>query len=124
MPFVVKGEYEVKWPVTVNVPRDGGGFDQQRCKVTFKAMPMDEAKGRRDAIDELPESEQDEAHTELLMDTMTGWDELVDEGKNPLPFSRENLRTVLQLNFVLMAFVKAYSDAFSGAGKQKRRRGN
>jgi len=124
MPFVLREEFEVEWPVKVMVPRDGGGFDQQPCKVRFKAMPIDEAQEKRAAIDDLPEDEQDAGHTELLMDTMVGWDGVIDEDKNPIPFSRDNLKTALRFQFVLTAFVKAYSDAFSGAGKQKRRRGN
>lgn len=122
--FVLQEEFAVDWPVNVMVPKDGGGFLKQPCTVTFQAMPTDEAETKRAAIMALPEDEQDAAHMELLMDTMTGWSGVVDADKQPIPFSRDNLATALKFSFVLTAFTKGYSEAFSGAGKETRRRGN
>jgi hypothetical protein len=122
--FVLRKEHEVWWPVVVQVPKDGGEFERQSCRVRFKAQPNKVVQAALRQIARLPDTEQEDAHRELIMDRVIDWTDLVDEDGQPIPFSRETLKAALEFDYVLTAFVGAYAEAFSGAGREKRRRGN
>ena len=100
-------EPEVDWPVTINVPKDGGGVDPYKVTVRFKLL---------DSI-KLKEFGVNTPAITVLEDHVTGWgDEFVDKktGKK-LKFCNENLLALLAKPWIQRSFSAGIVSASSGA---------
>lgn len=83
----------VWWPVTIDVPTDGGTVEQQRFELKFKRMTVPESQGLNDlnAID-------------FLKAVAIDWRGVEDDGK-PVPFTPENAVLLLDQQVGLAAAV-------------------
>lgn len=108
MPFAFVKEPRVWWPVSVQVPADGGATAEQKFEVRFRILPMSrfEELNRQGA-------------TVLLKDVVENWRGVIDEfNGDPLPFDPAALAALVDLPFVARALSLAYAEAMlTGARK-------
>lgn len=111
--FKVIKNPEFKAPVKVMAPADGGQREYS-FTATFRALTRSEEQG----YDALNAASTDD----FLRRIIVGWSGLEDEDGTPFAFSTANLNTLIDLHYVRMALVQAYTSAISGA--KSPRRGN
>lgn len=107
--FKLKTEHTYSWPVTVQIPADGGKFTKATFDAAFKVIPQD----RIDAI-----LRGGNVDAELLREVTEGWKGIQDENGNDLPFSEAARDTLLSVPYVRSALVEAYLDSLSGARRK------
>jgi hypothetical protein len=104
MAFTRKKVASYKWPVTVEIPADGGGFDKATFTIDFKKLG-------RTAFNDLIE-QGDEA---LVNEIVQGWEDYVDETGKAIPCTKATKRELLDDHHVLRAVIAAYSESIVGA---------
>lgn len=122
--FVMKDERRFTWPIRVVEPNDKGANPAATFKGVFVAMPRDEYDAEVEKVfsgDDLVSNEEAAAFVEKFM---RGWEEVVDEDKNAVPFTRETLVKALEYPPMLPAILAAYNEALTPAAKRDRRRKN
>lgn len=103
MAFVLKKDSTYKWPVTVEVPIDGGRFKKETFTAIFRKMS-------RSAFNDLLEQGDDE----LVDAIIDGWEGIKDEDGEELPFT-EDIKTMLFDDpYVLRGIVAAYTESLTG----------
>jgi hypothetical protein len=97
--------------VKVLVPTDRGQVEHS-FTARFRALTRSEEAGY---------NAFDAASTDdFLRKIVVGWDGLQDEDGKPLEFSDEAVSTLIDLHYVRMAIVQAYTTMISGAKNPKR----
>ncbi|MCK5296138.1 MAG: hypothetical protein KAJ75_04545, partial [Alphaproteobacteria bacterium] len=94
-------EFEVKWPVKVTVPVDGGRHHEQTFTAKFKILDHDK-------IESLDIAAIDD---ELLKESVVGFEGITDADGLEVPYSDENKALILNIVFVRLALMQAYSEA-------------
>lgn len=97
---------QVWWPVTVNVPVDGGQTEPFEIRVLFELMDTHQVEAHRQA---------GTPDVEVLASWAKGWEGVADEQGNLLPFSPENLAAVARVPYIGRAMVVALLQASAGA---------
>lgn len=127
MTFVLAKQYEFTWPVTVTLPDEKGKHVTRTFTGHFRMMEQGEFKEMNDALQRaLAEdiSQAQDTTTEIVVRTMTGWDEVVDEDNQPIAFSEDTLRAACRFGPICRAIYEAYKDAVNPDGVKARRKGN
>lgn len=102
---------EVDWPVTVRVPRDGGGVDKHTITVRYRVIDTNSLHERLRGADL-----NDPAATRaLLAEHVLAWDGIEDIDGNPLAFTPDTLRALLGLPFFAKALTYGLMAASAGA---------
>ena len=104
MAFIRKKVASVRWPVTVEIPSDGGKFEKQLFNVTFKLLGRSEFTKLADKGD-----------VELLEAVLEGWDEIVDEDGTAVLFTAANRKGFLDDPYFCRGVIKAYLESLDGA---------
>jgi len=102
--FKIEKSKTVKWPVTVNIPRDGGRTTKATFNAEFKLLEQDE-------LDAVMESGGDR---DVGAAVLTGWDGVADENGTTTPFSEEARADLLKIPYVRTAIIGAYFQCASG----------
>lgn len=103
MAFVRKKDASYSWPVTVEVPSDGGRFDKQTFNAVFKRLGRAEFSKFAEAGD-----------VQLLEAVVVGWDGILDEKDKEVPFSLPELRDLADDPFWCKGVIKAYLESLEG----------
>ncbi len=104
--FKIEKPTDIKWPVTISIPRDGGRVTKATCTVRFKLIPQEE----NSAI--YADGGNDE---DLLRRVLVGWEpDVADEDGNPLEFSEEVRDKLIGISYVRAGIVAGYLDCSSG----------
>lgn len=124
----------------IRIPVDGMAHRDEIIHVKFRIIhnsEEDELWGkvftpplRKDFADEGDFREALQAHEanqrtyarQLLTQAIVGWDEksgIEDASGNPLPFSPDNLKALLELPYAVAGLTKAYHEAVAGKGGAK-----
>jgi len=107
--FKLKTEHTYSWPVTVQIPADGGKFTKSTFDATFKVIPQD----RIDTI-----LRGGNVDSELLREVTIGWKGVQDEDGNELPFSEDARDKLLSIPYARAALVEAYLDSLAGSRRK------
>lgn len=91
-----------KWPVTLSVAKDGGGFDKFTMDVEFRRMKRTELESVKDNI-------------ELLRMVVCGWSGYTDEAGAEIKFSDKEFNEMLEDTAFVPAAAKAFWESISGA---------
>ena len=96
------------WPVTVMLPKDGGGFDKATFDAEFRRKSDTELKAIRTRVegDELTDAA-------FVREVLAGW-RGVSDGADELAFSETALARLLDVPGVAAAVVIAYVESQSG----------
>ena len=113
MAFVLKKTNSYKWPVTVDVPVDGGKHD----RVTFDVEFKDLTQSRLLEIAELS-SEGSLTDVEVAREVMVGWAGIQDEDGKDLPYSITKRDELLEVPMVATAIASAYLKSKRGAKRK------
>lgn len=103
MAFVLKKVSSYKWPVSVEVPVDGGKFKKETFTAIFKKMS-------RSAFNDLIEAGDDA----LIDQIVEGWEGVKDEDGDELEYNDENKVALFDDPYVLRAVITAYTDSVTG----------
>ncbi len=101
-------------PVKVLVPTGDRGQVEHQFKMRFRALTRTEEQ----QYDSFSAASTDE----FLKRIVVGWEGLQDEDGTPLEFSDEALNMLIDLHYLRMGIMQAYTSAISGA--KAPRRGN
>lgn len=107
--FKLSQSQDYTWPVTVNMPQDGGKF----AKETFDARFRRVAQERIDELRLQSESGEKMNDSAIVREVLVGWSGITDDGQD-LPFSPANLDRLLSLHGVASAIVVAWLESLSG----------
>lgn len=107
--FKLTEKRTIKWPVTVDVPQDGGSTRPAKFTVEFRLLDQSDidvslAQARNDA--------------EFLFEVMQDWEGVADEDGQTIEFSDDTARRVVDIPYVRNALLRAYFEAVSG-GRRK-----
>lgn len=106
--FKLAEQNQVRWPVTVQVPQDGGTVRDVEIGIDYRLLTKAEAASIKNMPDALAETR--------MLDHVVGWDDrVVDTDGKPVPFSRDNLLALLEYDFVARAVVLGLYQASRGA---------
>ena len=95
----------LKWPVHVNIPRDGGEVTKAKFDATFMIYDQD-------GLDKLTSEKTD---SEILQVAVTGWgSDVKDHDDNPLEFTPENLAMMSKIPYVCRGMITALFEANQG----------
>ena len=110
--FKIEKETSIRWPVTVNVPRDGGRITKATFGVRFELIPADEfATIYRDGGND----------EDLLRRAVTGWDsDVADAEGTPLAYSTDALDQLIGITDVRAGMVAAYIECSSGKAAARK----
>lgn len=106
MNFQLSKTRQVNWPVTVDVPQDGGAVKPHLFNVVFDIMSQDE-------YDTFMTEKSD---IDFLMRVIVGFgDGLDNENGQPLAFSEANVEMLCKnAGFIRIGLINAYNEAFAG----------
>lgn len=104
MAFVLKKVSSYKWPVTVEVPVDGGKFKKESFTAIFKKMS-------RSSFNDLI----DQGDDALVGEIIEGWEGIKDELGNAVEYSESTKVELFDDPYVLRAVISAYTDSLTGA---------
>lgn len=110
--FVLADTYRFSWPATAMVPNlsEPGKVTQQKFRISFEAMPRDEWL----EINRTAAAEGSDANYAVLLEVIKGWDQVVSDENEPVPFSEATLRKAMQFSWFRTAAFTAYAEAMSG----------
>lgn len=102
----------LKWPVTINIPRDGGRIKAVTRTVHYELIPQAEFS----AIYKDGGNDED-----LLRKVVVGWGtDMVDANNDPVPFSEDELDSMIDTSYVRIAFVNGYLECSSGKAAARK----
>lgn len=102
-----------RWPVKVNIPKDGGGYETGSFDAVFKRLPRSESEalatkvivGELDGVD-------------AVRQILVGWVGVLSDGVE-VPFSETNREQLLEITGVAIAIFRTFSEANNGAAAAK-----
>lgn len=113
--FVLKKDHSYAWPVTVQVPADGGDIREEQFTCTFQILPQ----ARIESL--MEEMRADEGTTlgggadeRILREVVVGWEDVKDESGDVIPFTGENLATLMALPYARIGVMRAYFESVMG----------
>jgi hypothetical protein len=102
MTFKIVQKRTVTWPVTVNIPMDGGKLSKQTFQAEFEVATQDQ-------LDEWVR-----AGVDVLDMVFQGWKGVADEAGTELPFNDETKKKFLAITYVRAALFNAYAEVQHG----------
>lgn len=104
--FKLEKPSEINWPVTVNIPRDGGNTTKAIFTGKFRLITT----GEFNAIYNNGGNDED-----LIRNVFTGWgSDLCDESGAPMEFNETNLNMAIAMPYVRNGIVAAYLELSQG----------
>ncbi len=118
MPFVLSQSDSYSWPVTIDIPIDGGRFDKQTFDGEFKRLPQSKIGPMVAELQKLEDLGDLDRITEITRDLLVGWAGISDDSGKEIPFSQKALDQLLEVPFLAVAVLKAYMDSIKGAKRK------
>jgi hypothetical protein len=106
--FKISQSQTYTWPVSVNIPTNGGQFDRQTFDGEFKRLSDSRLKEIRGKV----ESDQ-MTDADFVREVMVGWSGVTD-GDADVPFSQSTLAQLLEIPGVAGAVVLAVIESLAG----------
>lgn len=108
--FVLTKTVTYYWPVSIQVPADGGSFSKESLELKFKRI----AQSR---LNELMEGAKDESvkDEDFAREVVVGWRGVSDDAGNEIQFSDEGLKALLDIPTMGSAIVISYLESLAGA---------
>lgn len=113
--FKLSAKPSVAWPVTVNVPQDGGKVRTHTFEARFALLTqaeIDQAVGA---------SRNGDENDDLLGLALLGWSGVKEEdGETDVPFNDETKQQMLAIPYVRGGLLKAFFEATSGKAAARK----
>lgn len=107
MSFVFKKGHSYFWPVTIETPLDGGKHKKETIDLKFQQKKQSEIEALLKA-----EGATDKAFCEAVV---VGWKDVKGEDQEPIEFSPEALKEILEVPQLAKTIVMAYLESVAGA---------
>jgi hypothetical protein len=112
--FKIAQKPTYKWPVTVQIPTDGGRYTKATFTAEFRAMSQKE-------IDELVLAGRDgDRDADLCRELLVGWSGVQDEDGSEIAFSDEAKDRLLNITYVRHGLLDAFFASITGAGARRK----
>ena len=108
MAFRLAKKRTVKWPVTIQIPADGGKVTPATITAEFEVLDTEE-------IDRVGNEGGD-----VLSRALIGWHGVADEDGNDIPFTEENKKSFLGITYVRAALYNAYAEVQQGRAAARK----
>lgn len=125
MAFVIKQSDSYSWPITFEIPVDGGRHEKQTFDAELKRLPQSRIVEIQEAVQKrLSAIQRDEETADMITDheianeILIGWNGINDEDGTAVPFSERSKTQLLEIPTVTAAIVRAYFDSLSGARRK------
>lgn len=118
MSFVLKQSDTYTWPVSFDVPVDGGRHERQTFDGEFKRLPQSKIGPMVAELGRLEDLGELDRITEIAADVLVGWSGVSDDNGKEIPFSQKALEQLLEVPFLAVAVLKAYMDSIKGAKRK------
>lgn len=113
MAFVLKQSDSYTWPVTFDVPVDGGRHERQTFDGEFKRLPQSRIREIGEQIDS-----GEVTDASVAAEVLVGWSGVTDDGGKEVPFSQSALQQLLDVPMLAAAIVLAYFNSLAGAKRK------
>jgi len=111
--FVLKQSDTYTWPVTFDVPVDGGRHQRQSFDGEFRRV----SQSRIREMGQLIES-GDMTDSEIASEVLVGWAGINDDDGKEVPFSQGALECLLDVPMLATAIATAYFSSLSGVKRK------
>jgi hypothetical protein len=118
MAFVLKQSDTYTWPVTFDIPVDGGRHERQTFDGEFKRLPQSKIGPMVAELQRLEDLGDLERITDISRDVLVGWSGINDDNNKEIPYSQKALDQLLEVPFLAVAVLKAYMDSIKGAKRK------
>lgn len=118
MAFILKQSTSYSWPVSFDVPIDGGRHERQTFDGEFKRLPQSKIGPMVAELGKLEDLGELDRITEIASDVLIGWSGINDDDGKEMPFSQKALEQLLEVPFLAVAVLKAYMDSIKGAKRK------
>lgn len=113
MAFVLKQSDTYSWPVTFEVPTDGGRHERQTFDGEFKRLPQSRVR----ELGKLIEANE-VTDVEVASEVLVGWAGITDDNGKDVPFSQKALEQLMEVPLLATQVVAAYFQSLSGAKRK------
>lgn len=110
MAFVITQSDAYFWPVTIEIPIDGGRYEKHTFDAQFKRLTQSRIEGLTDNV-----FAQNIKDRDVLAEVMTGWKGVNDNNGDEFIWSEKNRDIMLDIPMVAATIVKAWLASLSGA---------
>lgn len=118
MAFVLKQSDTYSWPVTFDIPVDGGRHERQTFDGEFKRLPQSKVAPLVAELQRFDDVGDIERLTELAAEVLVGWAGVNDDNGKEIPFSQKALEQALEVPLLSVAILKSYMDSIKGAKRK------
>ncbi len=107
--FKISKDDSYYWPVTVEMPVDGGRFEKASFEVKFKRLPQSR-------FEELVEGAKDGAVSdkEICSEVVCGWKSIADKDGSPLEYNETNRELLIEDVLAVRAIALSYIESLRG----------
>lgn len=111
--FKISQTQSYAWPVTVQIPIDGGKYEKQTFDVLFQRLPQSRIKeiGAKIEAGELTDKD-------LCKEVVTGWKGVHDENGEELPYSIKARDQLLDVAMMEGTIAVAFFESIAGAKRK------
>lgn len=110
--FKITQQPTYSWPVTVELPTDGGKVEKATFDAEFKRLTQTRVDEIRMAVER-----NEMRDVDLAREAMVGWSGVVD-GDGPVPYSESARDQLLEIPMVSSAIVTALLGSLAGARRK------
>lgn len=118
MAFVLKQSDTYSWPVSFDIPVDGGRHERQTFDGEFKRLPQSKVGPMVAELNRLDDLGDLDRIGELAADVLVGWSGITDDNGKEVPFSQKALEQLLEVPMLAVMVLKAYLDSLKGAKRK------
>jgi hypothetical protein len=111
--FVLKQSDSYSWPVSFEVPIDGGRHERQTFDGEFKRLPQSRIREIGKLIDD-----GDILDSAIAAEVLVGWSGVTDDEGKEIPFSQKSLDQLLDVPLLATSIVVAYFASLQGAKRK------
>lgn len=109
MPFTLKRDDRFKWPVSFDVPVDGGKFKRETFDGIFIRVSQSRLRELTDLV-----SSGEVTDIDVAREVLVGWSGIKDDNGEDVPFSDEALEQLLDVPMLASAIVVKYFESLQG----------
>ena len=110
MPFILKRDDRFSWPVSFDVPIDGGKFKRETFDAEFRRL----SQSRLGEITKQVRTEE-VSDLDIAREVLVGWSGIKDDDGEDVPFSESAREQLLDVPMLATAIVAKYFESLQGA---------
>ncbi|WP_339863183.1 hypothetical protein [Paremcibacter congregatus] len=106
---------EVTWPITVNMPTNGGKTTVHKFSLKWKVLDTAEFDKSLPRAMDFTDDKDKEPFVEFWSRIITGWKDIKGEkGDKDLPFNADNLKTLIRIPYIQSELLSTYKECIMG----------